>query len=72
MLEKLEEIKRNLLDEISSLNVQKEAEQLRTKYLGRKGIVSDLMKLIPTLPIDKRVDFGRGFNSLKTEITNII
>lgn len=68
MVEKLEEIKKNLRDEICSANTQKDAEQLRTKYLGRKGIVNDLMKLIPTLPVDKRVDFGKGVNSLKAEI----
>ncbi len=72
MVEKFEEIKRNLQDEIRSIDAQKNAEQLRVKYLGRKGIVNDLMKRIPTLPIEKRVDFGRQVNSLKNEITDSI
>ncbi|MBV6517780.1 MAG: phenylalanine--tRNA ligase subunit alpha [Candidatus Brocadia sp.] len=72
MEEKLEEIKRNLHEEIRSIDAQKNAEHLRIKYLGRKGIISDLMKLIPTLPIDSRADFGQQVNSLKREITDSI
>lgn len=72
MMEKLEEIKRNLHEEIRSIDAQKGAEQLRIKYLGRKGIINDLMKLIPTLPVDRRADFGQRVNSLKREITDSI
>lgn len=72
MVDTLEEIKRNLHDEIRSIEARKDAEQLKIKYLGRKGIISDLMKRIPTLPIDKRADFGQRVNSLKNEITDSI
>lgn len=72
MVEKLEAVTRNLHEEICSIDTPKEAEQLRIKYLGRKGIINDLMKLIPTLPIDRRADFGQRINSLKSEITNSI
>lgn len=72
MVEKLEAVTRNLHEEICSIDTAKEAEQLRIKYLGRKGILNDLMKLIPTLPIDRRADFGQRVNSLKSEITNSI
>jgi phenylalanyl-tRNA synthetase alpha chain len=72
MLEKLEEIKRNLQNKIDSVTTLKDAEQLRIKYLGRKGIVSDLMRLIPTLPGEQRAVFGQQVNSLKTEVTSRI
>ncbi|MGQ3683714.1 MAG: phenylalanine--tRNA ligase subunit alpha [Candidatus Loosdrechtia sp.] len=72
MLEKLEEIKRNLQKEAESVQTLKDAEQLRLKYLGRKGIVSDFMKCIPTLPAEQRAAFGQQVNSLKTEANNRI
>lgn len=72
MVDKLEAVTRNLHEEICSIDTRKEAEQLRIKYLGRKGIINDLMKLIPTLPIDRRADFGQRVNSLKSEFTNSI
>lgn len=72
MLDKLDAIKRDLQRETKEINTLKGAEQLKIKYLGRKGIVNDLMKLIPTLPAEKRAAFGQQVNSLKIEITNII
>lgn len=72
MLDKLEQIKRNLQEEIKTINTLKGAELLKTKYLGRKGSINDLMKLIPTLPVEKRATCGQQINSLKIEITDII
>ncbi len=72
MLEKFAKVKRNLEGEIGVVNVLKDAEQLKIKYLGRRGVINDLMKLIPALPIEKRAEFGQRVNSLKIEITNSI
>ncbi|MEK7700239.1 MAG: phenylalanine--tRNA ligase subunit alpha, partial [Planctomycetota bacterium] len=54
MQKKIEEVQRSLESEVKAITSLKEAEQLKTKYLGRKGIVSDFMKLIPTLPVEQR------------------
>ncbi|MBE7447102.1 MAG: phenylalanine--tRNA ligase subunit alpha [Planctomycetia bacterium] len=72
MTEKLEEVKSNLQDETKTITTRKDAEQLKIKYLGRKGIVNDLMKLIPALPTEKRAAFGQRVNFLKIEIADII
>lgn len=72
MSDKIEEVKRNLQDETKTIITRKDAEQLKIKYLGRKGIVNDLMKLIPALPTEKRAAFGQQVNFLKIEITDII
>ena len=72
MSDKLEEVKRNLQNETKTITTLKDAEQLKIKYLGRKGVVNDLMKLIPALPTEKRAAFGQQVNSLKIEITDII
>ena len=41
---------------------------LRIKYLGRRGILQELMAKIPSLPSDQRRDFGASVNSLKNQI----
>lgn len=70
MPEKVEEIKRNIEKEIRAITTLKDAEQFKIKYLGRKGIINDLMKLIPTMRVEERTVFGQMVNSLKVEITN--
>src|SRR3989338_5470300 len=72
MLEKLEEVKRNIQREIKSITALKDAEQLKIKYLGRKGIIHDFMKLIPSLPAEQRAAIGQRINSLKAEVTHTV
>lgn len=72
MLKKLEEIKKNLQSDIKAVTTLKDAEQLKVKYLGRKGIISDLMKGIPALPEEQRAPLGQEINSLKASITHEI
>lgn len=72
MQKKIEEAKRSLENEVKLITSLKEAEQLKTKYLGRKGTVSDFMKLLPTLPVEQRATFGQQLNALKNDITDVL
>ena len=47
-----------------------ELETLRVKYLGRKGILSELLAKIPSLPAEQRPEMGRLLNELKKDITS--
>lgn len=47
-------------------------EALRIKYLGRKGIVQELMAKIPGLAVEERKAFGAGVNSLKNRLAELI
>lgn len=49
-----------------------EVESLRVKYLGRKGLITSLMRQIPTLPQDERKEIGRLLNEVKTQMTSLI
>ncbi|MEK7288821.1 MAG: phenylalanine--tRNA ligase subunit alpha [Planctomycetota bacterium] len=72
MQKKIEEAKRGLENEAKAITSLKEAELLKTKYLGRKGIVSDFMKLLPMLAVEQRAAFGQQLNALKGEITIVL
>jgi len=40
----------------------------RVKYLGRKGVLQELMGRIPSLPLEERRGFGASVNALKTAL----
>jgi phenylalanyl-tRNA synthetase alpha chain len=49
-----------------------EIEAVRVKFLGRKGILSGLMKQIPTLPPEERKEVGSLLNEAKREVSLLI
>lgn len=58
--------------EINNINSSESLEQFRLKYLGRKGVVSQLTAVIPTLPQEERAFFGQQVNALKNKISSAI
>ena len=61
----IDEVKERALSELSLINDARELENWRIKYLGRKGEVSKIMKMLPNLPVDERREVGRKANELK-------
>jgi len=49
-----------------------ELEELRVKYLGRKGLIADMMSVIPSLPKEEKGPFGQKANSLKNQIKELL
>lgn len=58
-------------EQIASCRDGEALEALRVKYLGRKGIVQDLMAKIPTLAPEERRAFGAGVNNLKNNLADL-
>jgi phenylalanyl-tRNA synthetase alpha chain len=57
---------------VQQVNSAQGLEDLRQKYLGRKGIVAELTGSIPRLPKEERGVFGQKVNSLKEKINALI
>jgi len=55
-------------EELKNINSPEALEQLRLKYLGRKGIVAQLTSTIPSLPYEERASFGQRVNALKDKL----
>ena len=72
MIDELKKIKNEVLDEIKNTNEEKELNELRTKYLGKKGKVSLMTKQMGTLSNDEKKEFGKALNETKNEITNTL
>ncbi len=64
-MQELESIKQNFVQELSKARTLKEVEEIRIKYLGKKGIITQLTKKIKELPPEERRSFGKYVNELK-------
>lgn len=49
-----------------------ELENLKVKYLGKKGPIQNLMKLLKDVPAEQRPEFGKVINDLKEEVTALL
>jgi phenylalanyl-tRNA synthetase alpha chain len=49
-----------------------EVEAVRIRYLGRKGLLQEVMDSLKTVPPEDRRDFGRCANELKLEVTRAL
>ena len=58
-------------DSTAVSNLQ-ELEALRLKYLGKKGLVADIMSKFREVPVEQKKEFGQKVNALKTKIENSI
>jgi len=58
--------------EIEKVGSSSELESLRIKYLGRKGLIAQMMSEIPALAQEERATFGQKANALKNQIASLL
>lgn len=68
MKEDLEKIRHEALDALALADTAAAIQGLRTKYVGRKGIVVQHMKTVPSLPVDDRPAMGSLINGIKRQL----
>ncbi len=65
----------DMLQEARSLLEQaagpEQVEEVRVRYLGRKGLVAGLLAQVPKLPPEERPGAGRAANQLKKAIAGL-
>lgn len=69
MKEKLLELKTKALEDLKKINDISGLEEFRIRYLGKKGLLSALMKNIGKLPPEERPQVGKIANEVREEIT---
>lgn len=67
-----EEILNSLEEEVKQAKTNNELNEIRIKYLSKKGTISLLTSKIATLPVEERKEFGSRLNELKNKATLII
>ena len=71
MKEKLLEMEKRALQEIEAVTDLPGLEKFRVSYLGKKGMMSSMMKALRDLPAGERGEAGRLANRVKANITKV-
>ena len=66
MKEKVENLKKELLDKISSIKSIKELNDLKAEYMGKTGIITTLQSGIKDVPNEEKKEYGINVNILRT------
>ena len=69
---KIQQIKTSSSEEISSSVTLQELEDVKVKYLGRKGILTGVLKSLSDLSADEKRTIGKEANILRGEIENLL
>jgi len=70
MKEQLKKLEEEALKEIESAGSGKDLiEAIRVKYVGRKGLITEIFKKINAVPPDERPEIGKIINIVKENVT---
>ncbi|MBE6150316.1 MAG: phenylalanine--tRNA ligase subunit alpha [Firmicutes bacterium] len=72
MLEKQEMIRKSFASDLDSVTNTNMLNELKVKYLGKKGLITELTSNMKDLSIDERKEVGRVSNELKNELNEKI
>ena len=72
MKEKVETLKAEVLEKLSSTTNLKEVNDLKVEYLGKKGPIQELTSHMRDLDAEGKKEFGMLLNGLKQDVTNAI
>ena len=59
-------------ERLSRAATAQEVEELRVRFLGRKGDVAELLASIPSLPPEQRPAAGKAANRVKAELASLV
>jgi len=68
MMSELQDLEKNALAELNAATTEDEFLNIRTKYLGRKGLVTGLLRNIARLSDEEKPLFGKLCNALKNSL----
>lgn len=72
MKSRLDDIKRKAESEIPSVESEEDISRMKVRYLGRKGILTLLLRELGSLPPDERKEAGKSANTLKNWIEDTL
>ena len=72
MLNDIQSIKVSAGEEIEKATHLKEVQELKIKYLGKKGILTGKLKSLASIPLEERREYGRVLNEAKIYIEELL
>jgi phenylalanyl-tRNA synthetase alpha chain len=71
VLDRVSSLREQFHTELKQASMGKDVEQLKTKYLGKKGPVQELMLHLRNVPATMRPELGKEINTLKEDIARL-
>jgi len=71
LIEDLKKIFQEAEKEFQEVKNEKELQQLRIKYLGRKSYLSNFSNLIKNLSVEDKKEIGKLYNDIKEKLENL-
>lgn len=68
MQDTIKALRLDAIEELTAISDEETLEQFRIKYLGRKGLLTQLLKGLSSLPSEERPKVGESANILKDEL----
>ncbi len=68
----IDKIRESALLEVESAKNIKELEKIKIKYLGRKGVISEMLTGIGNLPVEERPVIGKAINVWRKQLEQTI
>ncbi len=65
-------IQKEIENDLVNISSLRALEEVRLKYLGRKGLIAELTGSIPALAAEERGRFGKEVNTLKNKLFNLL
>ena len=72
MKDELLKLQKQFVEEITSVTTLEELALIRSKYLGKKSRISEIMSLMKNLSIEERKQVGALCNTMKAEFTDSV
>ena len=72
MEEKINQIKSSLLDDIKAINNLQELADLKSKYLGKNGFITELTSNMRELSVEEKKKLGMLVNEIRSFSTSLI
>ena len=72
MKEKVNEIKRQFDKDVLSVTDSKTLNDIRVKYLGKQGMVTELSKMMKEVSSEQKKEFGMLVNEVRCHVTNAL
>ena len=68
----IDKVRKKFAEDLKKLSDKQSLEDLRVKYLGRKGELNKILEKVKTLGEKERAEHGRQLNALKQEIEQLL
>lgn len=72
MSDRIEEVRAQAIQAVAEAKDLNELNQIRVQYLGKKGLIQDMMKEMKDLPKEEKPAFGQKVNAVKSEVSEAV